>query len=163
RRVKILVALKRVADPDNANKIKVAPNKIDTPGLEFKPNPIDEYAVETALRLTDNAANTKARLGGGIVVPFVVHDTEMTLRATLAAGVTVDLAMVSPIADQSKHTKAEHAYQAGVRFAALMAIMGAKKKPLVEVKVAALTPDAALTIQYTGFEPPAGRKAGVKV
>jgi electron transfer flavoprotein beta subunit len=77
--------------------------------------------------------------------------------------VTVDLRIVSPHAVQSMHTKPEHAYQEGVRFAALMAIMAAKKKPLVEVKVAELTPDAALKIQYTGFEPPAARKAGVKV
>jgi electron transfer flavoprotein beta subunit len=251
--------LKRVADPDNANKIKISPNKIDTAGLEFKPNPFDEYAVETALRLTENGANTKARLGEVIVVTFGTKDTEQTLRAALATGadrairvdatddqldgdlvaralkglvekekpdlvllgkqqvegdsnqvgqllaeylgwpqatfagsiksegdkallvgrevdggsmhvkvtlpavVTVDLRIVSPHAVQSMHTKPEHAYQEGVRFAALMAIMAAKKKPLVEVKVADLTPDAALKIQYTGFEPPPGRKAGVKV
>jgi electron transfer flavoprotein beta subunit len=248
-----------VADPDNANKIKIAPNKIDTAGLEFKPNPFDEYAVETALRLTENGANTKARLGEVIVVTFGAKDTEQTLRAALATGadrairidstddqldgdlvaralkalvekekpdlvllgkqqvegdsnqvgqllaeylgwpqatfagsiksegdkalvvgreidggsmflkvtlpavVTVDLRIVSPHAVQSMHTKAEHAYQEGVRFAALMAIMAAKKKPLVEMKVAELAPDTALKIQYTGFEPPAARKAGVKV
>ena len=44
--MKILVPLKRVADPDNANKIKVTPAKIETTGLEWKPNPFDEYAVE---------------------------------------------------------------------------------------------------------------------
>ena len=53
--MRIMVPLKRVADPDNANKIKVSPGKIDTTGLEFKPNPFDEYAVETALRLTEDA------------------------------------------------------------------------------------------------------------
>jgi hypothetical protein len=36
--VKILVAVKRVADPDNLNKIKLSPQgKIDTTGLEPKP------------------------------------------------------------------------------------------------------------------------------
>jgi len=259
RPVKILVPLKRVADPDNANKIKISANKIDTAGLEFKPNPFDEYAVETALRLTENGANTKARLGEVVVVTFGAKDTEQTLRAALATGadrairvdvtddqldgdlvarclkglvekekpdlvllgkqqvegdsnqvgqllaeylgwpqatfagsiksegdkallvgreidggsmflkvtlpavVTVDLRIVSPHAVQSMHTKAEHAYQEGVRFAALMAIMAAKKKPLVEMKVTDLAPDATLKIQYTGFEPPPARKAGVKV
>ena len=50
--MKILVPLKRVADPDNANKIKIPAGgaKIDTTGLEWKPNPFDEYALEAALR-----------------------------------------------------------------------------------------------------------------
>ena len=53
--MKILVAVKRVADPDNLNKIKLsAQGKVDTTGLEPKPSPFDEYALETALRLTEN-------------------------------------------------------------------------------------------------------------
>jgi electron transfer flavoprotein beta subunit len=42
----------RVADPDNANKMKVSPDgsKVTSEGLEWKLNPFDEYAVETALR-----------------------------------------------------------------------------------------------------------------
>ena len=50
--MKILVPLKRVADPDNANKVKATGAKVETTGLEWKPNPFDEYAVETALRLS---------------------------------------------------------------------------------------------------------------
>ena len=50
-----------------------------------------------------------------------------------------------------------HAYADGVRFAALMAIMAAKKKPLVEMKLAELAPDTALKIKYTGFEAAARR------
>ena len=54
--MKILVPLKRVADPDNANKVKIPADgsTIDTTGLEWKPNPFDEYALETALRLTED-------------------------------------------------------------------------------------------------------------
>ena len=46
--MKVLVPLKRVADPDNANKIKVAASNaaVDTAGLEWKTNPFDEYALE---------------------------------------------------------------------------------------------------------------------
>ncbi len=84
--MKILVPLKRVADPDNANKIKVTPAKIETTGLEWKPNPFDEYALEAALRLTENGANTKARLGEVVVVTFGPKETETTLRAALATG-----------------------------------------------------------------------------
>jgi electron transfer flavoprotein beta subunit len=56
-----------------------------------------------------------------------------------------------------------HVYADGVRFAALMAIMAAKKKPLVEMKLSELAPDGAAKIKYSTFELPAARKAGVKV
>jgi electron transfer flavoprotein beta subunit len=250
--------LKRVADPDNANKIKVSSAKIDTTGLEDKPNPFDEYAVETALRLTENAASPKARLGEVIVVTFGPKDTEMTLRSALATGadravrvdatddrldgdlvaralktlvdrekpdlvllgkqevegdsnqvaqllaeylawpqatfagsikseadkalivgrevdggtlnvkvtlpavVSVDLRIVAPTSVQSVHSPG-HKYAEGVRFAALMAIMAAKKKPLVEVKLESLASETALKVTYASFEPPIARKSGIKV
>ncbi len=69
--MKILVAVKRVADPENLNKIRLSPQgKVETTGLEPKPSPYDEYALETALRLTENGANTKQRLGEVVVVTF---------------------------------------------------------------------------------------------
>ena len=259
--MKILVALKRVSDPDNANKVKVAAGgaKLDASGLEWKPNPFDEYAVETALRLTENGTNPKARLGEVVVVTFGPKETETTLRAALATGadrairvdatddqldgdlvaralkslcdtekpdlvllgkqavdgdsnqigqllaeylgwpqatfagsikseadkalvvgrevdggtinlkvtlpavVTVDLRIVNAKGVTSMHTPGTHTYAEGVRFAALMAIMAAKKKPLAEVKLADLAADTALKITYTGFELPPARKAGMKV
>ena len=258
--MKILVPLKRVADPDNANKIKIsAAGKVDTTGLEWKPNPFDEYAVETALRLTENGANPKARIGEVIVVTFGPKEAETTLRAALATGadrairvdttddaldgdlvaralkalvekekpdlvlagkqqvegdsnqvaqllaeylgwpqatfagsiksendtalvvgreidggtlnlkvtlpavVSVDLRIVNAHGVKSKHTAATHAYPDGVRFAALMAIMAAKKKPLVEMKLADLAPDTALKVTYGAAELPPKRSAGVKV
>lgn len=258
--MKILVPLKRVADPDNANKVKLAPGgtKIETTGLEAKPNPFDEYAIETALRLTENGATPKARLGEVIAVTFGPKEAEAALRQALATGadrairvdatddqldgdivaralkalvekekpdlvllgkqqvdadsnqvgqllaeylgwpqatfagsiksdadkalvvgrevdggtiklkvtlpavVTVDLRIVAPKSVQSMHSPA-HTYADGVRFAALMAIMAAKKKPLVEVKLAELAPDTTAKIKYTSFELPPARKAGVKV
>jgi electron transfer flavoprotein beta subunit len=257
--VKILVAVKRVADPENLNKIKLsAQGKVDTTGLEPKASPFDEYALETALRLTENGANTKARLGEVIVVTFGPKEAEQTLRATLGTGadrairvdatddvldgdlvarglkalvdkekpdlvllgyqqaelesnevgqmlaehlgwpqatfagsikseddkalvvdrevegataqVRVTLPAVVTVLDkivrskgvQSKHSPA-HAYADGVRFAALMAIMAAKKKPLLEVKLAELAPDTALKVRYGSAELPPKRAAGVKV
>jgi electron transfer flavoprotein beta subunit len=74
----------------------------------------------------------------------------------------VDLRIVAPKSVQSMHSPA-HAYADGVRFAALMAIMAAKKKPLAEMKLAELAPDTAMKIKYTAFELPPARKAGVKV
>ena len=258
--MKILVPLKRVADPDNANKVKVNAGKLETTGLEWKPNPFDEYAVETALRLTENGATPKARQGEVIVVTFGPKETETTLRGMLATGadrairvdatddqldgdlvaralkaiaeqekpdlilcgkqavdgdsnqvgqlvaeylgwpqatfagsitseddkallvvrevdggtislrltlpavITVDLRIVAPKSVKSKFTSDSHNYADGVRFAALMAIMAAKKKPLVEMKLADFAlADIAAKIKYTGFDLPPARKAGIKV
>ena len=257
--MKILVSLKRVSDPDNANKVKVGAGKVDTTGLEWKPNPFDEYAVETALRLTENGTNPKARMGEVTVVTFGPKETETTLRAALATGadkairvdstddaldgdlvaralkaivdkekpdlvllgkqqvdgdanqvaqllaeylgwpqatfaghikseadkallvarevdggiinlkvtlpavVSADLRIVAPNGVTSIHTPATHKYADGVRFAALMAIMAAKKKPLTEMKLADLAPDTGMKIKYTAFELPPARKAGVKI
>jgi electron transfer flavoprotein beta subunit len=88
--VKILVPLKRTADPDNANKIKIAPGgaKVVTDGLEPKPNPFDDYAVEASLRLTENGTNPKVRLAGDSVVvcSFGVKESAQTMRQALAMG-----------------------------------------------------------------------------
>ncbi len=258
--MKILVAVKRVADPENMNKIKLSPQgKIDTTGLEPKASPYDEYALETALRLTENGTNTKARLGEVVVVTFGPKETEPMLRAMLGTGadrairvdstdealdgdvvarglkalvdsekpdvvllgyqqaesesnavgqmlaeylgwpqatfagsiqsqddkafvvgreiegataelkvtlpavVTVLDKIVKPKSVQSKHTPATHTYSDGVRFAALMAIMAAKKKPLAEMKLSDLVPDATLKVRYASAELPPKRAAGSKV
>jgi electron transfer flavoprotein beta subunit len=258
--VKILVPLKRVADPDNANKVKIpaAGDKIETTGLEWKPNPFDEYALEAALRLTENGQTPKVRAGEVVVVTFGPKETEQTLRAALATGadrairidaaddkldgdlvaralaaliekekpdvvvmgkqavdgdsnqvgqilaelldwpmatfaatikeeagallvsrevdggvatmrvklpaiVTVDLRIVAPTSVYSTKTAATFKYNDGVRFAALPAIMAAKKKPLVEIKLAELAADQALKVEYKAFQAPPARKAGIKV
>jgi electron transfer flavoprotein beta subunit len=258
--VKILVALKRVADPDNANKVKIpaAGDKIDTTGLVWKPNPFDEYALEAALRLTENGQAPKTRAGEVVVVTFGPKDTETTLRAALATGadrairvdasdeeldgelvaralkalvereqpdvvvmgkqavdgdsnqvgqmlaeyldwpmatfaatireeagallvgrevdggvatlrvklpavVTVDLRIVAPTSVYSTKTATTFKYNDGVRFAALPAIMAAKKKPLAELKLTELVADTTRKVQYVKFEAPPQRKAGIKV
>ncbi len=86
--MKVLVALKRVADPDNANKVKIAAGgaAVDTTGLEWKPNPFDEYALEAALRLTENGKAPKQRLGEVVMVSIGPKEVEQTLRAALATG-----------------------------------------------------------------------------
>jgi electron transfer flavoprotein beta subunit len=259
--VKILVPLKPVNDPENANTIKLSGGKVDASHLKLRPNPFDEYALETALRLTENGASPKARLGEVVVVAFgpkaidpllqpgalatgadrairvdatddaldgdlvaralktlverekpelvllgkqtvdgdsnqvaqllaeylgwpqatfagtiksegdksllvgrEVDGGTMVLRVTLPAVISVDLRIVAPKSIQSVHSAAGFAYgYEGVRFAPLPAIMAAKKKPLVEIKLAELAADAALKIRYSTFEPPPARKAGVKV
>jgi len=85
--VKILVPVKRVSDPDNANKVKVTADgsAVTSDGLEWKPNPFDEYAVEAALRLNENAPKNE-KLGETIVVSFGPADVAQTLRQALAMG-----------------------------------------------------------------------------
>lgn len=80
--------MKRVSDPDNANKIKVAGGgaQIDTSGLEFKWNPFDEYALEAALRLTENGKTPKQREGEVVVVTLGPKEAEQNLRGALATG-----------------------------------------------------------------------------
>ncbi len=86
--MKILVALKRVADPANHNKVKIPPagDKIDTSGLEWQINPFDLYALETALRLTENGKTPKKREGEVVVVTLGPKETETNLRSALATG-----------------------------------------------------------------------------
>lgn len=258
--MKILVPLKRVADPDNANKVKIPASgeKIDTTGLEWKPNPFDEYALEAALRLTENGQQPKTRAGEVVVVTFGPKETEATLRGALATGadrairvdatdeqldgdlvaralkalvekekpdlvllgkqavdgdnnqvaqllaeyldwpqatfaatieeetgallvgrevdggvaklrvklpavVSVDLRIVAGNSVYSTKTAKTFKYNDGVRFAALPAIMAAKKKPLVEHKLAELASDTALKVSYSTYSAPPARKAGIKV
>jgi electron transfer flavoprotein beta subunit len=85
--VKILVPVKRVADPDNANKMKVSPDgtQVTSEGLEWKINPFDEYAVEAALRLNEKGG-TNESLGETVVVSIGNADVAQTLRQPLAMG-----------------------------------------------------------------------------
>lgn len=85
--MKILVPIKRVADPDNANKVKIADDakSVTSEGLEWKLNPFDEWSLEAALRLTENAADKK-RVGEVILVTIGPKDAAQTVRQGLAMG-----------------------------------------------------------------------------
>jgi len=69
--VKILVPLKRVPDPELKTKIK--DGAIDLTGATWVVNTFDEYAVEAALRLVENASDASRQgedkdLDAGVVV-----------------------------------------------------------------------------------------------
>ena len=85
--MKVLVPCKRVSDPDNANKVKVSGDgsKVTADGLEWKPNPFDDWAVEAALRLTENAAKNE-RVGELVVVSIGPSDAAQQIRQFLAMG-----------------------------------------------------------------------------
>lgn len=109
------------------------------------------------------AARIQSEDDKSLVVGREIEGASAQVRLSLPAVVSTLDKIVHPKSVQSKHTAAAHAYPDGVRFAALMQIMAAKKKPLVEMKLAELVPDAALRVHYTKAEAPPKRGAGVKV
>ncbi|MCP4602959.1 MAG: electron transfer flavoprotein subunit beta/FixA family protein [Proteobacteria bacterium] len=86
--MKILVSMKRVADPDNANKVKIVDDgaKVSSEGLEWKPNPFDEYAVEAAMRLLEDGVGTGKLRGEIVVVTIGPSDVTQQVRQCLAMG-----------------------------------------------------------------------------
>jgi electron transfer flavoprotein beta subunit len=254
--LKILVTAKRVPDPEQ--KVKLKGNALDQSAVNWQLNQFDEYAVETALRLTEAGAGG-ARTAGDevVVVSFGPKDVQQQLRSCLAMGadrgiqvdatdealdsevvakslkalvekekpdlivmgklaadsesndvgqrlagylgwpqatfactveltdsgkavsvgrevdggvelkkvtlpavVTVDLRIVLP--EAVKSGKGGAAYAEGPRYASLKGIMAAKKKPIVETKLAELG-GAAPRLKVTSVEAPPPRKAGIKV
>jgi electron transfer flavoprotein beta subunit len=85
--VKILVPIKRVADPDNANKVKVSGDgkQVTSEGLEWKLNPFDEWTLEAALRLTEDG-KSKARKGEVVLASIGPKEAAQTIRQGLAMG-----------------------------------------------------------------------------
>jgi len=81
--VKILVPCKRVPNPDL--KLKVANGSVDLASTTWQVNPFDEYAVETALRLTEKGKGGE-RVGEVVVVSIGPKDTAAQLKQLLAMG-----------------------------------------------------------------------------
>ena len=88
--MKVLVPIKRVADPDNASKLKVSGDgtAVTSEGLEWKMNPFDDWSLEAALRLTENAAEKNKRVGEVVLVSIGPNDehTQRIIREGLAKG-----------------------------------------------------------------------------
>jgi electron transfer flavoprotein beta subunit len=86
--VKILVPMKRVADPDNANKVKINGDgtQVTSEGLEWKPNPFDEYAVEASLRMLEDTAGGGKLRGEVVVATIAQSDVTQQVRQCLAMG-----------------------------------------------------------------------------
>jgi electron transfer flavoprotein beta subunit len=86
-KMKILAAIKRVSDPDNANKVKISADgkSVTTEGLAWDVNPFCLYGVEASIRLTEDGPK-KARLGEVVVATLGPQDVTMQLRRCLAMG-----------------------------------------------------------------------------
>jgi electron transfer flavoprotein beta subunit len=81
--LKILVTCKRVPNPEQ--KLKLAGGKIDLTGATWQINTFDEYAVETALRLTEKGKGGE-RSGEVVAVSIGPKDVSQQLRGVLAMG-----------------------------------------------------------------------------
>jgi electron transfer flavoprotein beta subunit len=89
--VKIAVCIKRVPDTETRIKISADGKSIDESGVKFVINPFDEYAVEEALKLREQA-------DGEVVAVCLGSDaSQETIRTALAMG-----------ADRGVLIKAEH-------------------------------------------------------
>jgi electron transfer flavoprotein beta subunit len=81
--VKILVTCKRVPNPEH--KLKFGAGKIDLGAASWQLNTFDEYAVETALRLTEKGKGGE-RSGEVVAVSIGPKDVGQQLRGVLAMG-----------------------------------------------------------------------------
>ncbi|MCC6750711.1 MAG: electron transfer flavoprotein subunit beta/FixA family protein [Deltaproteobacteria bacterium] len=81
--MKILVTAKRVPDPEQ--KVKIKGDAVDLAGANFVVNPFDEYAVETALRLTEKGSGGE-RSGEVVVLSIGPKDASQQVRSCLAMG-----------------------------------------------------------------------------
>jgi electron transfer flavoprotein beta subunit len=78
--VKVLVAFKRVIDPDARIKLTADGSAVNTESVEYKANPFCENALEAALQIAEehDAEVVIVTIGG--------DDTDQTIRAGLAMG-----------------------------------------------------------------------------
>jgi electron transfer flavoprotein beta subunit len=127
--VKILVPLKRVPDPEL--KTKIADGKVDLSSVSWVVNPFDEYAVEAALRLVENA-DDGSRDGEVVVLTLGPEDAAQQLRSALAMG-----------ADRAIRIDAEDAaIDSGAVVDALIKVYEAEKPDLVLMGKQAVDNDA---------------------
>jgi electron transfer flavoprotein beta subunit len=127
--MKILCPLKRVPDPELKTKLKG--DQIDLSSASWVVNTFDEYAVEAALRLVENA-DTSARHGEVIVLTIGPEDAAQQLRSALAMG-----------ADRAIHVAGEDAaIDAGTVVAVLAKLVEVEKPDLILMGKQAVDGDA---------------------
>ncbi|MEM9491792.1 MAG: electron transfer flavoprotein subunit beta/FixA family protein [Myxococcota bacterium] len=99
--MKILVPIKRVPDPEL--KTKIQDGAIDLSGANWVVNPFDEYAVEAALRLVENA-DDQSRHGEVVVITIGPDDAAAQLRSALAMGADRAIRVEAEDKDIDAHT-----------------------------------------------------------
>lgn len=107
--MKILVSIKHVADPDQYGRLRLnsVGGALDDSELGRCNNPFDEYALEAALRLTEDGRAAKNRLGEVVAVTFGDSATEAALRTALALGATGAIRVEADAAHLDPHLVAQ--------------------------------------------------------
>jgi electron transfer flavoprotein beta subunit len=113
--MKILVTCKRVPNPEH--KLKIGGGKLDLSAASWQVNTFDEYAVETALRLTEKGKGGE-RSGEVVAVSIGPKEVGQQLRGVLAMG-----------ADRAILVGAEDAALDAMAVARLVAAVVAREKP----------------------------------
>ena len=90
--MKILVTCKRVPNPEQ--KLKLGGGKLDLSAASWQMNTFDEYAVETALRLTEKGKGGE-RSGEVVAVAVGPKEAAQQLRGVLAMGADRGLLVVA--------------------------------------------------------------------
>ncbi|WP_415877747.1 electron transfer flavoprotein subunit beta/FixA family protein, partial [Burkholderia ubonensis] len=79
--MKVLVAVKRVADANVKVRVKADGSGVDLANIKMNINPFDEIAVEEAVRLKEAGVATEI-----VAVSVGVAQAQETLRTALAIG-----------------------------------------------------------------------------
>ncbi|WP_415868915.1 electron transfer flavoprotein subunit beta/FixA family protein, partial [Burkholderia ubonensis] len=79
--MKVLVAVKRVADANVKVRVKADGSGVDLANIKMSINPFDEIAVEEAVRLKEAGVATEI-----VAVSVGVAQAQETLRTALAIG-----------------------------------------------------------------------------
>jgi electron transfer flavoprotein beta subunit len=78
--MKILVAAKRVTDPDMKIRVKQDGSGIETSSMNYKINPFDEIAIEEGIRI-------KEAIGGEVIIVSIgSEEAQFEIRSGLAMG-----------------------------------------------------------------------------
>jgi electron transfer flavoprotein beta subunit len=153
------IALKKIVEEEKPDVVLMGKQVVDS-----ESNFVGQALAELLDWPMATFAATIKEEAGALLVGREVDGGVMTARLKLPALVTVDLRIVSPDSVYSLKTAAGFRYPYDeVRFAALPAIMQAKKKPLVVKNLKDVVGDAKLTNRYVKFGAPPARKAGIKV
>lgn len=113
--MKILVTAKRVPDPEQ--RLRFKGDSLDLSAANWVLNPFDEYAVESALRLTERAGSSE-RLGEVVVLSVGAKESAQQIRSCLAMG-----------ADRAIHVIADEARLDSEQVARVVAKVWEQEKP----------------------------------
>jgi len=129
--MKVLVAVKRVIDPNVKVRIKADQSGVETANVKMAMNPFDEIAVEEAIRMKEAGAAEEI-----VAVSIGAQQVQETIRTALAMG-----------ADRGIHVATDETVQPLVAAKILKAVIGKEQPGLVILGKQAVDDDSGQTGQ----------------